>query len=329
MIFFVIILFNFFFLFFHDFIAKKISLYDHPDNKRKIHINKVPLTGGFLFLLNIIIYLLFYFVIKDTSPNIFFGFKDLVPTLVFVLSIILLFIIGYIDDKIKLSVKFRLIFFIIIVLINLIINPELNIFQIRLSFLNLFFIGNYSYFWTLLCILLFINAFNFFDGINLQSSGLILAISTFFVFKNIYTEFFLVIILANFFFSYLNYSSKSFLGNNGSYFMPFLLGGLSISAYNNYPEIYADEIVMLMLVPGLDLVRLFLQRIINKKNPFYPDKNHLHHYLIRSYSNNKSAIITQLLIWVPFLLSQLYGYLFLFILIQIFIYFFLIFKYKN
>ena len=184
MIFFVIILFNFFFLFFHDFIAKKISLYDHPDNKRKIHINKVPLTGGFLFLLNIIIYLFFYFVIKDTSLNLFFGFKDLVPTLVFVLSIILLFIIGYIDDKIKLSVKFRLIFFIIIVLINLIINPELNIFQIRLSFLNLFFIGNYSYFWTLLCFLLFINAFNFFDGINLQSAIYSLFIFSIFLIKS-------------------------------------------------------------------------------------------------------------------------------------------------
>ena len=87
---------------------------------------------------------------------------------------------------------------------------------------------------------------------------------SFFFIKNIFVEFFIVIILANLLFSYLNYNSKTFLGNSGSFFLPFLFGSLFISAYNNNPNIYADEIVILMLIPGIDLMRLFFLRIIKK-----------------------------------------------------------------
>jgi len=139
----------------------------------------------------------------------------------------------------------------------------------------------------------------------------------------------MIIICANLFFAYLNYHGKSFLGNNGSYFLPFLFGGFFISAYNNSAEIFADEIVMLMLIPGLDLMRLFFQRIANNKNPLKPDRNHLHHYLISSYSTTETAAVIQLLIWIPFVLSQIYGHILLFITVQVFFYFFLYFKYKD
>ena len=121
-------------------------------------------------------------------------------------------------------------------------------------------------------LLLFINAFNFFDGINLQSSGLIFVICVFF-YKKYICRIFIVIILANLLFSYLNYNSKTFLGNSGSFFLPFLFGSLFISAYNNNPNIYADEIVILMLIPGIDLMRLFL-RIIKKTSPFKEIKSY-------------------------------------------------------
>jgi hypothetical protein len=39
-----------------------------------------------------------------------------------------------------------------------------------------------------------------------------------------------------------------------------------------------------MLVPGLDLFRLFFERIIKGKNPFFPDRNHIHHLLLKKMS---------------------------------------------
>ena len=52
-----------------------------------------------------------------------------------------------------------------------------------------------------------------------------------------------------------------------------------------------------MMLPGIEMLRLFVSRI-HKKKPFKPDRNHLHHvlsskqnqyfafYIISLYSNN-------------------------------------------
>ena len=321
------IILGFFFVLFNKYIAKKINLHDVPDSERKIHHKKTALTGGIFFFFNIIIYLIFekYFITNNYS-GLFFSSNS--SDNIFILSIILLFLIGFIDDKIKLDHNLRFFLLILIISLNLLLTPELNISLIKVSFFKPFEIGEYSFFWTLICFLLFINAFNFFDGLNLQTAGLILIMSIFFVHKNIYTEFFLVIIVANFFFLYLNYQSKIFLGNNGSYFIPFIFGSYFIKAYNSDITILADEIVVLLLIPGLDLLRLFFQRILNKKNPFKPDRQHLHHYLIMHYSSLNTAITIQLLIWIPFIWSQIFEISLYVLFIQLILYSFIIFRYK-
>jgi UDP-N-acetylmuramyl pentapeptide phosphotransferase/UDP-N-acetylglucosamine-1-phosphate transferase len=192
-----------------------------------------------------------------------------------------------------------------------------------------FSIGDLSFFWTFLCFLLFINAFNFFDGLNLQSAGLIYSICIFFLYKNIFFDFFAVIFIANTVFLYLNYHSKTFLGNSGSFFLPFLLSAFFISSYNNTPSLMADEIVVLMIIPGWDLLRLFFLRIIHKKNPMTSDNNHIHHYLIKKFSQTRSAMIVQSLIWIPFFLSQYLGYIHFILIAQTICYFLIITRYKN
>ena len=328
MIYFVLILINCIFLLFFSFIEKKINIFDYP-NKKKIHSKKISSLGGVIFLLNIIIYLIYVYIYQPTSFGNIFGFSSDISNFIFIISILFLFFLGIIDDKIDLPASIRFLILVIIIGINLSINQQINISTIKLSFYDPFLINNYSFFWTLLCFLLLINAFNFFDGINLQISGLIFAFCLFFIIKNIFYNFFIAIIIVNLFFIYLNYKSKTFLGNNGSFFLPFLFGALFISAYNNSNEIYSDEIVILMLIPGMDLLRLFFQRILKKKNPFKGDKEHIHHYLMKNYSTNLSAFIIQLMIWVPFILFQLYGSFLLAFIIQVCSYIFIISKYKN
>ena len=123
--------------------------------------------------------------------------------------------------------------------------------------------------------------------------------------------------------------SKIFLGNGGSFFLPFFIGCLLISAYNNNKDIVSDEIVILILVPGLDLLRLFFFRVLNKKNPFKGDKEHIHHYLIKSFSRLNSALIIQILIWIPFLISQIYDYFLIALCMQLFFYYLIVIKYRN
>ena len=264
MIYFFLIFINCIFLLFFNSIERQINIYDHP-NEKKIHSQKISLLGGIIFILNISIYLL-YSSFYSSLENIF-GFSSNISNIIFILSIFFLFFVGLIDDKKDLSARIRILFLVLVISINLFVNPEINISIIKLSFSDSFSINNYSYFWTLLCFLLFINAFNFFDGINLQISGFMFAICTFFLIKNTFVDFILVILISNFFFFYLNYKSKIFLGNNGSFFLPFIFGTLFISGYNNNSNITSDEIVILMLIPGMDLLRLFFQRILSGSNP--------------------------------------------------------------
>ena len=60
-----------------------------------------------------------------------------------------------------------------------------------------------------------------------------------------------------------------------------------------------------MLIPGFDLIRLFLIRIFNKKNPLNSDRNHLHHILIEKYSFEKTILIILFLISFPIILDYL------------------------
>ena len=329
MFYFFIIFCNLVFLFFFEKISVYINIFDLPDDKRKIHTNKTSLLGGLIFLINIFGYLIYEVIVNKSHIFETLGFQKHLSAFIFICSFIVLFVIGFVDDKFKLSAKLRLALLTIIISINLLVNPELNISLIKLSFMSPFTIGDLSFFWTLLCFLLFINAFNFFDGLNLQIAGLIYSICIFFLYKNIFFDFFVIICIANTLFLYLNYHSKTFLGNSGSFLLPFLFGALFISSYNNNQSLMADEIVVLMLIPGWDLLRLFFLRIMYKKNPMTADNNHIHHYLIRKFSHTKSAMIVQSIIWIPFFLSQYLGYIHFILVAQTIFYFLIIARYRN
>ena len=61
-----------------------------------------------------------------------------------------------------------------------------------------------------------------------------------------------------------------------------------------------------MAIPGLDMFRLFIARLISGKHPFKPDTNHIHH-LIADYFSKMVAFLT-ILIFI--ILSILFYYYF-------------------
>ena len=83
----------------------------------------------------------------------------------------MLFFFGFIDDKYDLNPYIKLLLLILSILFLFYLNDDFLIKELKFSFLNKNIqLGNFSLIFTLLCYLLFINAFNMFDGINLQSS---------------------------------------------------------------------------------------------------------------------------------------------------------------
>tara|TARA_B100001057_G_scaffold373369_1_gene377798 strand:- start:440 stop:1255 length:816 start_codon:yes stop_codon:yes gene_type:complete len=218
----------------------------------------------------------------------------------FFFTSLFIFILGFFDDKYNFSASFKFLIITFIILSILFFDNDLNIKIIKFSFLNNeFYIHSYSIIFTTFCFLVFLNAFNMFDGINLQSSiySIIIFLSIlFFYFDSLLIKVILISILG---YSYLNFKNKVFLGDSGSLLLAFIIGYIFIKLYNFEKINFTDEIVIYMLVPGTDLIRLFFKRLYLKKNPLTPDRFHIHHLLTLKYSHFKSVLILLSLIILP------------------------------
>lgn len=283
-------------------ISKYINIHDIPDGKRKIHRTKVPLVGGVIFIYNLFIFLFFDFFFNLSDGNFFYERNYF--SLYFISTII--FLLGVYDDKFDMKPNTKIILITIILLVSVLVNENLLINELQFtSFDKNIPLKNFSVFFTIFCIFIFINAFNMFDGINLQSGLYTVVIFSFFIFKNLMVVFSALFLLSSFFFLYLNFKNKTFLGNGGSNLVSYLISYFLIIDYNINQKIFLEEILVLMLIPGLDMLRVFIIRVSRGKNPFVADKNHIHHLIIKKLNNIQANIILITLVVTPILLSQI------------------------
>jgi len=286
----------------------KLSIFhyniDKPDNLRKLHSKPTALAGGQIIFLNIFFYFIFANFFTDLiNEEIFF---DNVASFNYFIAIATsIFLLGFIDDKINLKANKKFLFSLVIILCLLFLDKNLILSEIKFSFVNeIFLLNNFSIFFSLFCFLVFLNAFNMFDGINLQSSlySLFIFLNILFFSESLFIKIMMISILS---FAYLNFRNKSFLGDSGSLLLAFIISYCFIASYNfEYIE-YADQICLFMLIPGLDLIRLFIIRIYKKKNPLSPDRLHLHHLLISKFPLYQSLAIIVFLISFPIFLNYL------------------------
>ena len=319
------ILFNIFFIINNNKIANLLRIYDEPDFNRKIHKSNVPLTGGIMIVLNILISSFLIFS-KSSDINFYSFFSNYFDFAVFIISTIIFFFIGFFDDKYKISATKKFLMMIFLLLIIILISDDLLINKIKISFIEtVYSLPIYlSIFWTLLCFLLFINALNMFDGINYQVSIYSIYLCLFFIINNYFSIFFIIILISLIFFLFLNHKNKAFLGDSGSYLLGFIFGYFFVKFYNTSNYVFTDQIVLFMIIPGLDLMRLFIYRIYKGNAPFTPDKNHLHYILLEKNSLITTNLKVFLLIVFPSIMGFYYGYTSIFLIIQLIVYFFLV-----
>ena len=224
------------------------------------------------------------------------------------------------------NIKLALYFFIILILALL--NDKILINFIKFTFVSYNLNNLYiSIFFTIICFLLFINAFNMYDGINLQSGLYSIFIFSIFLYKGILTEISITLITSLFFFLYLNWKNKCFLGNNGALLLSFVISYLFIKS-NSANTFYADEIFLIMMIPGIDLLRLAIFRLAKGKHPFRADRNHLHHLLLNNFGFNKTIIIITLMTTIPYFIFIFFGHIIYLIMFSFLTYAYLIFKYS-
>ncbi len=309
---------------------KKLKILDFP-NSRKIHTYPTPLSGGFAILIFITFLFIYYLL----------NFEDLTTISVFLYSCILgLYLIGLLDDLYHLNAIKRIFFTSCIYLFFfsndiftdgdnfLLINNLILIFknlEVSLNFIQ-------SIIFTIFCLLCLQNAINMIDGLNGLSSLVLIIINSFVLFlskDSIFIEINKILIIFLVIYFLFNLNGKLFFGESGIYIVSFLTSLLIIFGYKK-GYFYLEQIILLLLIPGIDMIRVTIHRIINKISISKPDKNHLHHKLIKNFDSNTSLIIVVLLILPTNLISIfLSEFIFLLILINIFAYFFAINYSKN
>ena len=106
-------------------------------------------------------------------------------------------------------------------------DKQLLLNYLSLSFLDYKFnITFLKYFLTILCFLLFINAFNMLDGINGQASSYLIFILIIFIFNKIFLTLSIILIVATIFILILNFNNKLYLGSTGTLVLGFLISNL-------------------------------------------------------------------------------------------------------
>ena len=291
-----------------DELSKILNIYDKPDNKLKLHKTNIPIIGGIILALNfsvLFFYQIFFlneFLSIDLNKLNFF---EIITGLLFILSY---FTLGLYDDKINLSPNKKIFFSILIILLAISFNENLVVKMMSISFIeNKIFLDNYAYFFTIFCILILVNALNFYDGINGQSCLIFLISFSYLFIKSDMHYFYIISIILILFILFLNISNKIFLGDGGIYLLSIILSSSLIYEHNIQKNIiFADEIFFLLLLPGLDLLRLTLKRLLSFKNPFLGDRDHIHHLLINRYSLKVTNLILFFTSIIPIILFSVF-----------------------
>jgi UDP-GlcNAc:undecaprenyl-phosphate GlcNAc-1-phosphate transferase len=266
------------------FIAKKFQLYDIPTS-RKIHNHKIPVLGGagifFAWLLSILIFIKY---------NTFSHFQFFLAGVIIVILLGLKDDISGLDPLKKFTGQFVAAFIVVV----------LGDYRIT-SFYGIFGIGQLPYLlsvlFTIFVYLIVINGFNLIDGIDglAVSKGIIFSLffGLWFLYIPEPNQFFLIsfaLLGALLPFLKVNISpAKMFMGDTGSMFLGFLAAFLATvfieyhTSINTFLEITSNPVIAMaaIFLPIYDTTRSFFVRLVKGKSPFKPDKNHVHHLLIR------------------------------------------------
>jgi len=249
-------------------------------NHRSVHKSIATKTGGIAVFITLFLFSIIYYIKGDEI----FDFSLLIP-------LGIMFIVGVYDDFYNADFKLKFLLQIIVAKIlidqGFVINNFHGVFGLNI-------ISNVpSQLFTIFVFLVIVNAINFIDGIDgLAITETIKVILLVEFLSNAPTKINalgIIILFSLLPLYYFNFKkrNKVFLGDAGS-----LLLGTLISIYalillggdyqikDMFLSNKALLSIIILIYPLFDLLRVFYIRIINKKSPFRPDNNHIHHFLL-------------------------------------------------
>ncbi|MCK5099313.1 MAG: undecaprenyl/decaprenyl-phosphate alpha-N-acetylglucosaminyl 1-phosphate transferase, partial [Desulfobacteraceae bacterium] len=274
-------------------IALRFNLVDLPSG-RKVHTTAISRVGGIAIFSTFIICIgLSYFSHTYISIDLFGDEKFYY----LMAGGFLIFLTGLVDDVINLNAKIKLIFQIIAGSIAYYGGMKITI--VTFPFIEYLNVGFLSYPITIFWFLLIINAVNLIDGLDGLAAGVSLLVCLILTLFGCIAENFVVAAafacLSGSILGFLRYNfnpATIFMGDSGSYFIGYMIAGLSL--YGSIKSHTAVTIFVTMLALGIplaDTIIATLRRYMLGKKIFSPDKQHFHHQLLKRGFSHRNAVL--------------------------------------
>lgn len=274
-------------------VAEEKKLFDIPD-ARKVHKTPIPSLGGLAIFAGLMISMLLTVVLNGNSVFQYY-----------IATFLIIFFLGIKDDIIILTPIKKFVGQLLVAAI-LCFKGHLLITGMH-GFLGMGQLDiTASYMLTFFTIIVVVNAFNLIDGIDGLAGSLGLITCT--VFGG---YFFLVgdmihallgFTMAGSIIAFLIYNynpAKIFMGDTGSMLLGLVNVILAIHFIETAPTAKAFPIQAspaigfgILLLPLMDTLRVFGIRILNRRSPFSPDRNHLHHIMLERGMGHKAITLS-------------------------------------
>ncbi|MGE0201197.1 MAG: glycosyltransferase family 4 protein [Candidatus Melainabacteria bacterium] len=260
--------------------AMAAGYFDAPD-ERKIHKYPIPRLGGLAIWSSFMLALWSLSLLSDKPLPMGSPMTGILA------GGTIMFILGLLDDLMGLSPYFKLGIQVLAAVVAYFFGVAVMTLDLpgsKLLLLNFFALPV-----TLLWIVGLSNAMNFIDGMDGLAAGittisaLTLVVIAFFTMRP--SEALMASILVGSTLGFLAYNyhpAKIFMGDSGSLFCGFMLATIAVTG------VLKSKIVVMLLplfilsVPILDITFAVTRRLIQGKNPFLPDAEHIHHKLLKA-----------------------------------------------
>ena len=265
-----------------------IGLMDQPGG-RHIHKKPVPRGGGVAVFIAFFISFAAYMILFGSNTRFFF--RLFIPGSALAL-------LGFLDDKYDIPAWIKLLVQIACGVAVYFISP------FTVEFFGINFNWIFALIFTVLWVVIIINAFNLIDGLDGLASG-VSAISAvclccwFFINGHRQEEMIVMLILAGSCLGFLRYNfypAKIFLGDTGSTFIGFVFAVTGLSSIDRAATATSLLVPILAVgVPVFDVVLAVWRRVVRKllnpqnKGIMEGDQDHLHHRLFRSSGKQKKT----------------------------------------
>ena len=282
-------------------------------NKRTSHDGDIPNIGG----VNIFVsFLLTVFL---------FSFGIISQMQYTIIGIFIILIIGFVDDLIEVR-PFMKLFGELTSAFFLIIVSDIRLTNLH-GFLGINELSLFSsYFLSIFVFIVVINSLNLIDGVDGLASGLGILYSMFFaVYFSFTGNTYLAIsayamvgsLIVFFIYNVFGSKSKIFMGDSGSLLLGYMITlyvfeFCEMNAVHQISDSFfmpaAPAVVICVLsVPLFDTLRVMLTRIKKGVSPFHPDRNHIHHLLLKTGLKHRQVTFVLLAVSLFFVCLGLIG----------------------